>query len=207
MRLFWRVAAFICLLAAPNFAFSQQVDAQPSTTQPDLLRSPILTIDPELLFSGSAYGQRVSAQIVTLSEALAAQNRVLEAELTAEERSLTDRRAGMEIGAFRVEAAAFDARVQLIRQERDATETALRQRVATERETFLNAARPILGRMMIESGAAMILDRRQVFLSIDQLDMTQLAVEQIDRQIGDGETLAPGLAPELQLLVPQDLEQ
>ncbi|WP_373356717.1 OmpH family outer membrane protein [Pseudoroseicyclus sp. CXY001] len=157
------------------------------------LVSPILTIDPDALFDGTAYGQRIREELRAASEDLAAENREIEATLTEEERSLTARRPTMEPDAFRAEAQAFDARVQQIRNEQDAKERALQQILSRGREAFLRDASPVLGRMMLEAESAVILDRRNVFLSVGALDITDEAIALIDEALGDGadETLAP----------------
>lgn len=154
--------------------------------QPEGFRSPVLTIDSERLFQDSAFGQRVTQDIVAATEALAAENRRIEAALTQEERSLTERRPEMEVDAFREEAEAFDARVQEIRRQQDAKEAALQDQLTVGREEFLNAAQPILGQLMLDRGGAVILDRRGVFLAVGLVDITDAAIAAIDAAIGDG---------------------
>ena len=151
-----------------------------------VVRSPILTIDPERLFARSEYGQRVAAELREATEALATENRRIEAALTEEEQSLTERRPEMEVEAFRAEAEAFDEKVQQIRREQDAKERELQLVVQRGQEEFREVARPILGEMMIERGAAVILDQRSVFLGIGVIDITDEAVERIDAEIGAG---------------------
>lgn len=183
----WRALAVVTLLAAPASLRAQE---PPSVTDSLPLqgpvRSPVLTVDLERLFAESAFGERVSADLLRETEALAAENREIEARLTAEERDLTDRRPFMEPEAFRAEAEAFDERVQAIRREQDAKERALQTRLAEGRDAFFDAATPVLGRMMLESGAAVLLDRRNVFLGIGLVDVTDEAITRIDSELGDG---------------------
>lgn len=162
---------------------------EPVVQQPDVVRSPVLTIDADLLFSESRFGQRLTADIQAQSEELAAENRRIASELEAEERSLTERRAEMTPEAFRAEAEAFDARVQRIRQEQDAKERALGAQVQAAEEAFLTAVRPVLGQLMVERGAAVILDRRTVVLSVGAVDITEPAVDRIDAEMGEGVSL------------------
>lgn len=157
--------------------------APPSTGQ---LVSPLLTIDPDRLLAESLYGQRLQDDLRAASEALAAENRSIEAELTAEEHSLTEQRPDMEPDAFRAAAEAFDTKVQQIRNEQDAKERALQQQLADGRDSFFQAATPVLGRLMIERRATAILDRRNVFIAIDALDITDEAIAAIDAELGDG---------------------
>lgn len=161
------------------------------------VQSPILTIDADRLIEGSLYGQRIAEDLGRRTEALAAENERLAQELQAEERSLTERRPLMEVEAFRAEAEAFDQRVQRIRAEQDAKQAALEDAVEQGRQVFLNAVSPVLARLMVESGAAVILERREVFLSAGLIDVTDEAIAAVDEALGDGrELVEPGAAPE-----------
>lgn len=148
--------------------------------------SAILTISTDRLFAASAYGQRVTQEIEAESAVLAAENRRIEAELTAEEKELTKRRSEIEPEAFRTLADAFDKKVQAIRQEQDAKARALNELRENARVEFLQAARPVLELLMRETGAGVILERSNVFLSANSTDITDLAISRIDAAIGDG---------------------
>ncbi|SLN15447.1 OmpH family outer membrane protein [Roseisalinus antarcticus] len=164
-------------------------DVQFPVQDPEVVRSPVLTIDPDLLFSESMFGQRIAADIQSETEALAAENRRIADQLEAEEKALTEARASMEPEEFRAKAAEFDTRVQDIRRAQDAKERDIGTRVQEAQEAFLNVVRPILGRLMIERGAAVILDRRTVVLGVGAVDITETAITRIDAEMGDG----PGL--------------
>lgn len=159
---------------------------------PEAPQSVILTIESDALYTRSAYGRRVEAEIEADSAVLAAENRRIEAELGAEEQSLTDRRASMEPTAFRALADAFDEKVQANRQAQQAKLQELTQRRESARTELILAARPILEAMMLEAGANVILERGTVFLSANATDITDLAVSRIDAAIGDGAPAAQG---------------
>ena len=148
--------------------------------------SSILTVDQDRLFSASSWGRRVAAETEAAAQALAAENRRLEAELSAEEQALTEQRATMEPAAFRAAADAFDAKAVEIRRTQDAKERDLLRGRDAERQRFFNAAVPVMGQVMQDRGASLILDRRNVFLSADALDVTDALIERIDAEIGDG---------------------
>lgn len=150
------------------------------------VQSPILTIDVDRLLAESRFGQRLAEDLRERTEALGAENERLRVELTEEERSLTERRSNMEMDAFRAEADAFDQRVQGIRADQDAKLQSLENDVEQSRRDFLNAVTPTLGRLMIDSGAAVIMERRDVFLSASLVDITDEAIVAIDAQLGDG---------------------
>ncbi len=159
-----------------------------------LAQSAILTVATDRMFAESAFGRRITAEIETQSTILAAENRRIEAELTAEEKGLTQRRGDMDPATFRALADAFDEKVQTNRTAQDAKARALNQIGETSRVDFLSAARPILEALMREFGAGVVLERSNVFLSSNATDITDLAIARIDAAIGDG--ARPNAVPE-----------
>lgn len=153
-----------------------------------VVQSPVLTLDTDRLFLNSAFGRRLAREVEAESVALAAENRRIEAELAAEEQKLTDQRADTEPDVFRDLANAFDEKVRRLRREQDNKARALNSGQEKEREEFLQVAAPILEELMQESGAAVVMDRRAVFLSLTAVDITDRAIERIDASIGDGTT-------------------
>lgn len=184
MRGLWLVLC-LALVAAPVVRAQQQ--------QQDVVRSPVLMIDFEEVFSRSIFGQRVRDEVRAETEELAAQNRRIEAALDAEEKSLTERRPTMSVEDFRAEAEAFDEKVEGIRQAQDAKERALLQATPEAREALLRASTPIIGQLMADRGGAIVLDRRSVLIAIDAIDITDEAIEAIDAAIGEGESTIPDI--------------
>ncbi len=173
----WRFARYMLLalaLTGASAVFAQD------------LRSPVLTVDSDRLYRDSDFGKRVAQEIETLGRAMAEENRVLEAELEAEERSLTAQRAELTPEDFRTLADAFDARVQKIRRERESQNRLLSEQLEENRVRFLNAAAPVLEDIMREAGAGIILERRGVFISANAIDITVAAIERINSVLGDG---------------------
>ena len=161
--------------------------AHPSAAQDlGLVQSPILTIESDRLFNESRFGQRVAREVEAEGAVLAAENRRIEAELTVEERALTDRRAEMAAEGFRSLADAFDEKVQGIRRAQDGKARALNQRLDSGRVAFFQAARPVLESVMRDAEASVILERSSVFLSARVTDITDLAIARIDAALGDG---------------------
>lgn len=146
----------------------------------------VVVIDTERLFRGTLFGQRIIAELDLREAELRAENQKITEALTAEEKSLTERRSTMDAEVFRTEAAEFDARVQGIRRSREAASSKYEaDRVAAPRQ-FLVDVRNIIGNLMVERGAVAILDKRGVFLSLDAIDITADAIARIDAQLGDG---------------------
>lgn len=179
VRAVWLI--LVCLLAALPAA-AQQIG---------LPQSPILTISSERLFAESVFGKRVAQEIEAEGQLLAAENRRIEAELTAEEKALTERRPGMSPEEFRALADAFDEKVQTIRKTQDAKARRLNQQRDEARAAFFDAARPVLAEVMREAGAGVILERASVFLSANATDVTDLAIGRMDAALGDGEPKDP----------------
>lgn len=168
---------FVALLVLPSL---------PATGQESAAPSPILTLDPERLYVRSRAAASGLAAIEIRAEALAAENREIEATLAAEELELTEKRPDMEPAAFRELADAFDMKVQEIRDEQDAKARDLQRLRDEERQAFLQRARPVLAEIARERGAYIVLDRRSVFLSAEQVDITDEAIQRMDGELEDG---------------------
>lgn len=149
-------------------------------------QSGILTIQPDRLFSESAFGRRVTQEIEAEGAVLTAENRRIESELRAEEQSLTKRRATTDPATFRTLADAFDAKVQGTRREQDQKLRDINALGEVSRREFLEASLPMLEQIMRETGAGAIMDHASVFLSSDAVDITDLAIARIDKVLGDG---------------------
>jgi Skp family chaperone for outer membrane proteins len=188
-----RIGAWIgCLVLAAAGAMAQSVPETPAgaTGQSGVtVRSPILTIDPDHLFQSTELGQRITRDLRQRELAQAEENRVLAEALTAEERALTELRATLSPEDFRIEADAFDQKAQEIRVAQDAKERELQRLQFEERDRFLSVVQPVLGAIMFEHGAVVIVDRRSVFMSAGVVDITDEAVARIDAEIGQGTVL------------------
>ncbi|MCY4303391.1 MAG: OmpH family outer membrane protein [Aestuariivita sp.] len=153
------------------------------------VRSSILIIELERLFTDSQFGKKIALEIELASVELAKENRLIESRLEKEEKRLTERRETMTPTEFRTLADEFDSKVQEIRQAQDGKVRELNQRREIRRGMLLQLARPILEQLMRDSGAAIILERSSVFLSANAIDVTDLAIARIDARIGDGSKL------------------
>lgn len=156
-----------------------------------VVQSLILTVAPDALYAQSDFGQRIVREIETESVEIAAENRRIEAELTAEERELTELRDSLAPTDFRARAEAFDEKVQRLRREQDEKARAVGQRNDDARRALLTAAQPILLQLMIESGAVAVLDRRSVLLSVESVDITDEAIQRVNAEFGAGAAILP----------------
>lgn len=148
--------------------------------------SPILTVDWRRLFAESAWGQRVLSDYELRSQALAAENRLIEEELMAEEQALTRLRPELEPSDFIQRAAAFDDKVQRLRVETDAKIDDLEVFLEGERQRFLTVVPQVLRELLRERGAVAIIDDAAVVLSVAAIDITEAAIARANTTLGDG---------------------
>ena len=173
-------------------------EAGPLPEPPVLVAPPVLTLDQDRFFSGSAFGKASLARETAGSKALEAENARIEQELIAEEQDLTERRAALPTEEFAALARAFDAKVEQIRTDQDAKARAVTRRRDEDRQRFLQAAVPVLGSLLSEQGAVAILDKTAIILSLSAIDVTDAAIAKVDAALGEGTTEAkpePGQAP------------
>lgn len=162
----WLLALFFCLAA--TIASAQQAV------------SPILTIDQDRLFSETRLGAETRAELEREAQVLASENAEIENRLIAEERELTEQRATLKPDEFRALADAFDERVQKLRAEQDEKGRQLNRRGEDARAAFFNEIAVILSDIVREKGALVVIDRRDVFLSADRIDITDEAIARIN---------------------------
>jgi len=174
-----RLAMGAALAMAPLTSVAQTLDS-------GIIESQILVIEFDRVFAQSAFGQRFATEVESESAAIAAENRQIEAELQDEEQQLTEQRATMDTQAFRALAVAFDDKVQKLREEQDAKARALTTKQEDAQRQFLTEMRPVLETIMRDAGAAVILDRRSVFLSVNAIDISDTLIERMDAAIGEG---------------------
>jgi len=93
---------------------------------------------------------------------------------------LTDQRASLPPDEFRALADEFDTDVQRIRAEQDEKARLITRERETARQQFVGDAAGIISGIVRERGALVVLDRRDVFLSADRIDITDEAIERIN---------------------------
>ncbi|MCA0273750.1 MAG: OmpH family outer membrane protein [Proteobacteria bacterium] len=183
------------LLACLAAALMTGAASSLAQTETPPLASAILAINQDRLYNESAWGKRAAQHLADISASLAAENRELEANLVAEERALTDARPTMDPEAFRKAADAFDARVVELRSAQEAKARSIGRISDAERQRFYAAALPVMGEVLRERGAVVVLDSRAIFVSADSIDVTDDMIASIDAKLGAGEN-ADDPAPE-----------
>ncbi len=171
MRFLW-AALFWLVLALP--AFAQE------------FRPQVLLIDSDRLYLESDYGRRVASDLEAQAAEIQAENDRIVETLTQEERSLTLRRPEMTPEAFRAESEAFDQKVQEVRRVRDAKNLEFQRINAEARATFEGRIQNILANIMLERGAVLVMEQRNVVLSIRAANITDEAIARVNAELGDG---------------------
>ena len=147
----------------------------------------VVTIDQERLFSDSAFGRAVTAEVERAVRELSEQNRGLERELAEEEQRLTGLRPELPAEEFRGLADAFDARVEEIRRTQESRGRAISVFRDTQRQRFFEAALPVITDVVVASGAVAVLDNRAIILALDQIDITDEVLDRVDAVLGAAE--------------------
>ena len=153
----------------------------------------ILIVDRARMFAESSFGKASFEREGVAAMALEAENAGIQAELVAEEQELTDLRKTLSAAEFSARAVAFDEKVERIRAEQDAKVSEVARIRDEDGQTFQRAALPVLGKLMADRGAQVLLDRSAVILSLSLVDVTDEAIARLDAALGAGAT--PPVAP------------
>jgi Skp family chaperone for outer membrane proteins len=186
-----RLAALlvVVVLAAATPALAQ------TATADGPVQAPILTIDQNRLFAETMFGKAALARLKAGEEALLAENLRIEQGLEQEERALTEQRALLPAAEFRTLADAFDVKVEGVRAAQRTKYTDLTAAYDADRQRFIEAALPTIGRLMQERGALVVMDKQTIVVSLKQIDVTDIVIARLDADIGDGTTTAPAPQP------------
>lgn len=172
--------------ADPDAILGQVQTQTLPTGTPAPAPSLILVLNQDRLLAQSQYGLRIQRELEAAAQALSAENREIEAQLTAEELRLTELRPTTDPDEFRLMADEFDTRVEGIRAAQDAKSRDLQQQADAAQARFFEIANSVLFDIVRGRGAAVLLDSRSVLLAADAIDITPEALARIDAEIGDG---------------------
>lgn len=172
----FRALLLVTLLAAmPVVTHAQSLNAPSAPT--------VLVIDQERLLQETQFGIALRGQVSQRAQELAAENRQIEVDLTAEELELTNRRTSMAPDEFRVLADAFDTKVQAIRAEQEQKSDELAVIQDEGRQRFFSEVLPIISDILNERGALILIDKRNALLSADTVEITDEAIRRADESL------------------------
>lgn len=181
----WLATAWVAALVATVApATAQDTSSAPQLRVP---RAPILTIDASRLLPETVVGQRLVRALEAEAASLERENRAIAQSLRDEELELTAQRDTLPRDEFLKLAEDFDARVQEARREQDAKQAALQARLDDQQQALMSEIRPILGQIMIEANAAMIVEIGTVMLSVRSIDITDIAIDRINSALAEPE--------------------
>lgn len=187
MRPFGKILLVLALSFGARPAGAQDSGAEPglpaegAAPEVPVGARPVLTLNQDRLFKESAFGKAVLARVEDDGRALSLENRRIEDALEKEERDLTERRATMKPADFAIVTSAFDTKVEEIRAAQDGKSRAISRRLEADRQRFFEAATPVLGEILSESGAVAILADSAIIISLTYLDVTPEAISRMDQ--------------------------
>ena len=181
-----RFFAFILALGLAGAAQAQPVDDTSF-----LPAGAILFVNQERMLAESELGKLILTMEASERAVLTAESERIASELEAAEQQLTDERPTAEPEAFRTKAEAFNLRVEQVRAERLAADQAQTQRNEDRRRAFYGVAGQILGEILVQNRASAIMDRRSVLLFNTGLDITDLAIVQLDAAFAANPDMLP----------------
>ena len=150
--------------------------------------SAILVIDSDRVYAQSRFGQQLRNDLMVERRVLEAENERLALELRAEEMRLTEDRKTMPPQDFAALAAAFDAKVQDIRDAQRGKAIDADRKLAQQRQVFERQTRRIIERIMADRGASIVLEiSNETIFHVDATaDITQEAINRIDAAFAQG---------------------
>jgi Skp family chaperone for outer membrane proteins len=178
---------FIALLIGLVLCATQSV-AQ--SDFPIVFPQPILVLDQDRLFNNSMLGQamlliQAEQRTVRLQE-----SSVISDALLIEEKRLTDIRSEISPEEFSILSEDFDKRVLATRESQLAKDVEMQQSLDGQLRRFLVIAAPFLSEIMVKYQASAIVDQRSVLLFNRNMDITQEAIEILDRAFDKNPDLA-----------------
>ncbi len=140
----------------------------------------ILVIDMQKVQRDAAASVSVAAQIAELRDELEAIIAERSQEISREETELADERGQLTIEELRTRARAFERKVFAHRDFEQQETAKLQLLQAKAREAIRGRMLPILAEIMREQRAEIMLDKTQVVLSKDTLDVTEEVLRRLN---------------------------
>ena len=138
-------------------------------------------IDQAELFEQSKLGQQMRQALVDKRNLLDAESAELASALEQEEQDLAQKRSEMSDDDFAVIAQAFDQRVRSIRQDQINKDLELAREGNSLQATFFDLVDPILNEIIASENITTLLKSDAILFSTDIFDITNLAIQRIDR--------------------------
>ena len=163
------------------FSYALPVSAQLSVLTSDVAKSYILVLSQDDLFKKSVPGRALLQVFEEKKAKLVAEANEIEQKFIAEEKSLTEKRALLEVDDFQILADEFDIKVEKMRKNRADKDKKLQKDLVAWRKNFVQIVLPIIREQMSQFGAVVVLDTKTRGLIYDQkVDVTELVIKRLN---------------------------
>lgn len=162
----------LCLVAQPLLAVE---------------KSSLLTVDLTKILRSSEYGRSILVENNKARQNLQNENEKLEQRLLIEEKELSELRETLSIDEFRPKALEFDRKVTIIRAKQNEKEESLIKKARKQESDFFKKIYPLLYELLLQRGGLVLVDQRNVILWDNSVDITDEAIEVINRTLGSGD--------------------
>ena len=170
----------------------------------------IVVVTVERILRESQIGRELRQAEQSLATRLQARVDAAKAALEAEEVELTKLRVDLTGEEFEERATEFDRRIRLVRREAQERANVLQRAFQEARAALVAALPPVLEKLRVESGAAIVVSADQVLAARPGIDLTGRAIELLDAEgaivtIPEFDLSAP-LIPPSDIASPQQTE-
>ena len=148
-------------------------------------KSSLFTVDMGKLYRSSDFGKNIILNINVDRQALQNENEELELELLSEEKELSELRKILSLDEFRPKALDFDEKVSMIRTEQGKKEDNLKNKARQGEAEFYKKVYPLLYELLLDRGGLLLIDKRNVILWDSSVDITDDAIELINRVLSN----------------------
>ena len=148
-------------------------------------KSSLFTVDMGKLYRSSDFGKNFILNNNIDRQALQNENEKLELELLSEEKELSELRKTLSLDEFRPKALKFDEKVSIIRTEQGKKEENLKNKARQVEAEFYKKVYPLLYELLLDRGGLLLIDKRNVILWDSSVDITDEAIELIDRVLSN----------------------
>lgn len=175
------IGVILAALAGPALAQSAAEDAAPEESRANL--GLVLIVSLERVRAQSEAALSIESQAEAIRQQIQEQLGARQQALAAEEQALVALRRTLESDAFEARAARFEQQVRLLKKDRRDQADALRSALRVASDQMEAALRPILAELMAERGGSVLIDTRNVILSVKTLDITDEVIKRLDETL------------------------
>ena len=164
------------LTALPMLMAAPSAMAQTATAN-------ILVVDTVKIQDQSSAAKSMQTQMQEFEKKLQTQAKTAEEKLKAEEVGLKQQQTLLAPEQFDVKRREFEAKVGEEQRKLQQSQQDMQAAVRNAQGALFKALEPILKDLMTERGANLMLDRRMVLTSSDNLDVTSVVIERLNKKL------------------------